>query len=326
MGAGSEERRSAWEIGGANMKFLPTMCVNKVPRIWLCAFFVGYVACVLTAFPGKPAEAAETPCQPIVMMWQVKKNVTDETLRRLHGAGVTVIQHFGMPSWSDAEVKRYLEKAGRHHLKVIASLWPYLERRGKNRKWTLTDRAKSFIRKWRRSNVIFAWHGFDEPKEPKKRATKSEQIAIYKAIKELDPSRPVLVSNNDVTQEQFDKFYSAKAFDIAEFHAYVNSDLGARQIKLLKLIRANWARRYPIIITIRAFNSPGWKSLGQRSLKEQYDFFVRDSGLTRNWGYYGWNLTPSRGIADVPDLSWQFFDLSKQVRRNGSLVGAPLCH
>ena len=44
-------------------------------------------------------------------------------------------------------------------------------------------------------------------------------------------------------------------------------------------------------------------------LKRQYDFFFKENDVTTNVGFYGWALSPNRGIKDVQDIMKQFKEL-----------------
>lgn len=245
----------------------------------------------------------------IVLMWQVPKNISDEDLQTMKSAGVTTIQSLDMTRWSDDQLSVYLDLAQKHGLKVTIYLGHILDRGDGPDDWSVGTRAESFIQRWKRHNAIAAWHTFDEPKEAKKRASKFSQGTVYKQVKALDPERPVLISTNLVSQKDYEQFFNEEAFDILDLHAYVNSSVSKRQMNLVGFFKQNRKRQYPIIVTMRAFNGPQWKDIADSSLQEQYNYFVKDSRLTANLGFYGWKLSPNQGISQVEQIRKQFLEL-----------------
>lgn len=246
----------------------------------------------------------------IVLMWQVQKDAAGSELELLSKAGVNTIQSFSMSSLTDGEIALYLDKAKKHDLKVAAYLGHLFERTGASEK--CGARCEDFIKKWKDHPAVFLWHIIDEPSMPGKKLNRSDQEEIYRKIKSLDPDRPVMVSASFTSQASYDDFFSEEAFDVFEMHAYVDPRIGKRQRRLMDLFKKNRKRAdYPVVITLRAFNGPGWEDLGPGSLQEQFDFFIRDGAVTDNFGFYGWKLSPNSGIRDIKYIEEQFLNLRK---------------
>lgn len=256
----------------------------------------------------------------IVLMYQVQKNVTDYELALLKNKGVNFIQSFSLITWSDPEIRDYLDRAHKHGLKVIVSLCGFLKQdRSKAFKETeisLSDFKKSvdnFIRKWKYHPAIALWHTIDEPKEVYKRVSKKDQEEIYNFVKRCDPGRLIMISQNLTNQKEYDEYFSEQAFDILDIHAYVNPEISKVQSDLINLFRINRRKRYPLIITFRAFNGSGWQDLREDSLQKQYDYFIIQANLTMNYGFYGWQLDARHGnygISQVEYIKKQFINLS----------------
>ena len=102
----------------------------------------------------------------------------------------------------------------------------------------------------------------------------------------------MLSSNNDDAGD-FDRYFAEDAFDILEIHKYVNPRPAAAQERMLALLRTRRTRGYPVIITLRAYDAPHKPArlpMVEGSLLEQYRYFIEGPGLTRNVGFYGWDL------------------------------------
>ncbi|HWR26729.1 MAG TPA: hypothetical protein VN316_02520 [candidate division Zixibacteria bacterium] len=257
------------------------------------------------------ADTGRLPNPPfrIVLMWQVQKDVSIEDIELLRQKGVTVVQAFGILRWSNDSVRNYLDLMDRYNIKVVMSLDKLASRIGKE--WTYDrDRAAHFIRKWKDHTGVFAWHLFDEPCNKDKNIPSSFQEKMYTYVKALDPSHPILLSFNGTRDEDYERCFSEKSFDILDLHAYMNDTLSSRQDNLITMFNKHSKSTYPIIITIRAFRyanvaSPPPKDMLQR----QYNLFFRKYAITPNVGFYGWKLNPNVGIIDDPGLMKQFSEL-----------------
>lgn len=258
------------------------------------------------------ATTAAEPADPsrITMMWQVQKDSTDADIKLLKSAGINTIQSFALTDWTDEEIKGYLDMAQVQELNVIAYLGKLLDKAGDS-DLRCGKSCVEFIDKWKKHPAIFAWHIIDEPKSPKRMMSKALQERAYNTVKGRDPGRPVFLSTNFTSQDDYDKFFSDKAFDIFEMHAYVNPNISDRQRRLIELFKANNRTDCALVITLRAFNGKGWEDIGDNSIQEQYDFFIKNSSLTDNVGFYGWGLSPNLGIKKVLYIRKQFLNLNR---------------
>ncbi|MEW6221016.1 MAG: hypothetical protein AB1634_16000, partial [Thermodesulfobacteriota bacterium] len=125
----------------------------------------------------------------------------------------------------------------------------------------------------------------------------------------LDPERPVMLSTNCVTREEFAAFFTEGAFDILEMHAYVNPQVGDRQRQQIASFLAVRRGRYPLIVSLRAFEGAGWQPLPPGSLAAQREFYRQQQDLTENLGFYGWDLSPNRGLRQVERLRQELLAL-----------------
>lgn len=257
---------------------------------------------------------AAEPASPIVLMWQVGSEVPDADLQSMHQSGVTAIQDFNLTDWKDPIIASYLANARSAHLGVIIYLGNLLDRDEKAGSWAFGERANAFVQKWMSDPAILAWHTFDEPKEPRKRALARYQQAVYAALKAVDPNHPILVSNNAVSDSEFRDYFSESAFDWLELHAYMDGSIGQRQENLLTAFKTRHRRTYPVIVTLRAFNGKGWSNLNQNDIQAQYLFFRKYPFVT-GIGFYGWTLGPSnKGISADTDLRARVLDVAKEFK------------
>lgn len=241
----------------------------------------------------------------LVLMWSVPKNISDTDLDFLTRKGVNLVQSWGIDrKWSDKDVRAYLETMQRHHIGVIMTVERFFN--GKERKldW---KKAAAFIKKWEAYPAVFAWHPFDEARNHHISAT--YQVKVYRFIKRLDPNHPVFVSWNGTRAMHYECCFSEKAFDILDLHAYVRDLPGRRQQSLIDEFLSHRHQKYPVIITLRASHVARLPDLPPNGLQAQYNFFFRKNRLTRNIGFYGWRLSPNKGISQVPDLMRQFREL-----------------
>jgi hypothetical protein len=179
-----------------------------------------------------------------------------------------------------------------------------------------SEEAERFVRAWRSHPAIYAWHSLDEPGS--NHISRDCQRALYRAIKSLDPARPVMLSSNNDDAADFDRWFAEDAFDIFELHKYVNPRPAAAQERMLGLLRTRRTRDYPVIITLRAYNAPGKPArlpMTEDSLREQYRYFIDGPALTRNFGFYGWDLSRNRGIKADPAIRRMFDDLMGDLAR-----------
>jgi hypothetical protein len=169
-----------------------------------------------------------------------------------------------------------------------------------------------FILKWKDHPAIGAWHICDEPKE--RDISAANQVTLYQFVKEIDPLHPIMISTNVVSEKHFTKYFSDEAFDILDIHKYVNPDVSTAQRKQVQNLFKNTTKRFTVIATMRAYNAPitkqKRKKMTDTSLREQYTFYVKESGL-QNIGFYGWALAPNRGIKDDPSIHSQFLELMR---------------
>jgi hypothetical protein len=279
--------------------------------LWsLRSIAVGLSLFLLSSVCPRVLNAADFP-SPVTLMWQVHFDVGAEELKSLANAGVNVIQSFGFAYWNDERIKGYLEKAQRNNMKVIPYLGEFFKRGTTVGEAQFDDDCAAFINKWKDSPNIAAWHIADEPKEKSKAVNKYSQGKAYKFVKALDPERPVMISMNLTSQEEYDLFFTPNSFDILDLHSYVNPEISQTQRDLVMLFLKNGPQKITPVITIRAFNGPGWKDLGEDGLQRQYDFFVKQMNVSKSMGFYGWSLSPNRGIRDVAYIRNQFFSLKK---------------
>jgi hypothetical protein len=251
------------------------------------------------------APAALSAAGPIVLMWQVQQTGPDGDFALLKSLGVTAVQASRLASWPDAEVSAYLDGAAREGLAVIVYLGIF--RQGTGADCAYTEAASRFIASWKSHSAIFAWHSLDEPAGHG--ITADCQRALYRAIKRQDPERPVMLSTNNADDESYAKYFAEDAFDIYEVHKYVNPRPDDAQRRLIELLRAHRTGDYPVIVTLRAYNAPHKplrREMTSGSFREQYEFFIEEPGLTRNFGFYGWDLSPNRGIKNDPEIRADF--------------------
>jgi hypothetical protein len=249
--------------------------------------------------------AKPAPGDRLILMWQVQKNFKTQDIDIFTKKGVNLVQSFSLVKWSDEETGFYLDCMQARKIGVIMAIGsfailnsrPNLDR----------DRMAAFIQRWKGHPAVFAWHPFDEA--PNQRVPASFQEDVYKFIKGLDPSHSVFISWNGTSASHYECCFSERAFDILDLHAYVRDLPGRRQQNLLKQFVYHRRGSYPIIITLRAFNGPRHPDLSSEGLRRQYNFFFRENDITTNVGFYGWALSPNRGIRDVQDIMHQFKEL-----------------
>lgn len=265
--------------------------------------------------PESTAELAAVAAEPIILMWQVQQSGPAGDFEILRSLGINAVQASRMATWPEGEVRAYLDGARQNGLKVFAYLGIFREGTGADCRYS--EGAEKFIRAWRSHPAIFAWHSLDEPGS--NHIAPDCQRALYRAIKALDPGRPVMLSSNNDDAGDFDRWFAEDAFDIFELHKYVNPRPADAQERMLQLLRTRRTRDYPVIITLRAYNAPHKPArlpMTEDSLREQYRFFIEGPGLTRNFGLYGWDLSRNRGIKSDPGIRRMFDDLMVDLARN----------
>jgi hypothetical protein len=119
----------------------------------------------------------------------------------------------------------------------------------------------------------------------------------------------VFLSWNATSEAHYRETFDETAFDILDIHAYVRDVPGRRQQSLLDQHKKHRKKAYPVLITVRAFNGGNRPDLSPDGLRKQYQFFFKENRVTDNIGFYGWDLSPNRGINQNPDIMRQFRDL-----------------
>lgn len=274
------------------------------------------VVATLGLFVGEADAAARPLPNPIVMMWQVLGEDPAAEFRTLKDLGINTVQAFHLKEKPPAYVEAYLRAAEAADMAVIPFIGPQME--GSGDKCNVPDSGKDFIHRYGASPAIVAWHSADEP--ALREVSKHCQIQLYSQIKALDPDRPVFLSTNFARQSEYDEYFTEGGFDILDLHRYVNPDVGVGQRNLIELFKRNHRRSYPVIVTMRAFNAPlhaRRMDLGKGDLVSQYRYFFEDAPVTRNMGFYGWDLTPSVGIPKIPELRAEFEQLMRTKIRSG---------
>lgn len=242
--------------------------------------------------------------EPIVLMWQVHPTSTDDELAYLASHGVTLTQSFAAPRASDSQIADHLEKLQRHGLQAALYLGKHeISSEG----CAFPPEALERVRRFQRHEALAIWHILDEPAMHD--INKRCQIELYDLIKSIDSETPIMISANNNRIEDYELYFEENAFDILEMHYYVNPHPAQGQANLLKYFHVFRARDYQVIITLRAFNSPHKPRrlpLLPEFLSEQYEFFIENAGLTKNFALYGWDLSPNRGIKQVDWLRNEF--------------------
>jgi len=243
-----------------------------------------------------------------VLMWHVKKDVTNSDLQLLKSKGVNLIQAGTIFQWSDNEIKNYLDRARAYNMGVVFSLVRLLVKSPEG-SYTLDNRAAAIIDKWKSHPAVFAWHTIDEPSDARRRISARDQEAIYNFVKRLDPSHPIFASGNWIKPESYRCCFSEKAFDILDIHAY-SPEPGKRQARMVKQFLAHRKGNYPVIITLKVSGSrkrPKWPA---DALLNQYNFFFKQNHITSNIGFFAWELAPGvAAISNDPGLKQQFLNL-----------------
>lgn len=259
-------------------------------------------------------QSPDSGAAPIVLMWQVQQSGPHGDFALLRNLGVNAVQASKLATWPDAEIQAYLDGAHSERLKVFVYLGIF--RQGDGPDCRYSDAGIRLIRTYQSHPAVYAWHSLDEPAGHG--ISRECQRALYDSIKALDPTRPVMVSSNTDDGDDYERYFEERAFDILEMHKYVNPHPSTAQERLLDLFRAHRSRDYPVIITLRAFNAPhklARRPMTEGSLTEQYAFFFAEPPLTRNLGFYGWDLSPNRGLKNDPDLRRDFDALMARLAR-----------
>ena len=252
--------------------------------------------------------------EPVVLMWQVQQSGPAGDFALLRSLGINAVQSSRLATWPATEVQAYLDGAERAGLKVFLYLGVF--RQGTGADCRYADEAARFVREWRSHPAIVAWHSLDEPGS--NHISRDCQRALYRAIKALDPGRPVMLSSNNDDSRDYDRYFAEDAFDIFELHKYVNPRPAEAQARMLDLLRTKRRREYPVIITLRAYNAPHKPArlpMTEDSLQEQYRYFISGPAITRNFGFYGWDLSPNRGIKNDPAIRRSFDALMEELAR-----------
>lgn len=256
------------------------------------------------------AYSKPSPDERLVLMWQVQKEVTDADLALMKSKGVNLVQAFPLMTWTDAEIKTYLDRMQKNNLGVIMTMVQLLKKTDTG--WSPEfdfEKAKAFITKWKDHPAVFAWYAFDEPSHPKKRMPAAFQEKVYNFIKGLDPKGLVFMSWNGVQSRSYSCCFSENSFDVLDIHAYVTDTPGLRQRVGQDNFMKYRKKSYPVIVTLRVYNGPKKSDLGPDGISKQYDFYFKQHNTTRNIGFYGWDLFPNKGIKQVRDFERQFKEL-----------------
>jgi len=258
-----------------------------------------------------PARVRAGLPDPIVLMWQVQQSGPHGDFALLRRLGINTVQSSRITTWPPSAVLAYLDAAEDAGLRVIAYLGLYREGTGPDCRYA--PEANRFVAQYRSHPALLAWHSLDEPAGHG--ITPACQRALYAAIKLEDPVHAVMVSTNNDDESAYERYFAADAFDIYEVHKYVNPHPGTAQRDLLGLLGSLRPHGYPVIVTLRAFNAPAKPlrlDMTAGSFDEQYDFFIERPGLTRDVGFYGWELSPNRGIRDDPAIRGAFIEFMER--------------
>ncbi|MDH4161663.1 MAG: hypothetical protein OEW15_03105 [Nitrospirota bacterium] len=244
----------------------------------------------------------------LVLMWQVQNTVSDEELVVLKRKGVNLVQSFPLITWRDAEIRSYLDRMHKFGFGVVMTVVSMSEKGPSG--WSIRESALvGFIRKWRTHPAVFAWHTFDEPSNRGVAEVPKElQERVYGLVKSIDPDHPVMISWNGTSFWHY-RFFSEQAFDVLDLHAHITDTVGRRQAALINEFRKRRARDYPVIVTIATVYRPGNKPLPEDAVIQQYRYFFGENVVTRNIGFYGWDLSRNIGIRKDTSLLSQFLDL-----------------
>jgi hypothetical protein len=272
--------------------------------------------CLAIAMLGVLALPAAARCADlpprIVLMWQVTGKDYAESFRELKQMGVNAAQSFALADADPAYVNGYFEAAEANGIGVVAFIGKFIQKT--DGACGLSEAGQAFVRAHASKPALLAWHTVDEPVNDG--FTKDCQRRVYKQVKSIDPRHAVMVSVNFTKQQEYDQYFDEGAFDILDLHRYVNPDVGPAQQRLVDAFRQNRKRRdYRVIVTLRAFESPGKmrrQYMRSRTLEDQYRYFFEANPISKDIGFYGWRLAPNLGISQIDWLKSEFSQFSQE--------------
>ena len=249
-----------------------------------------------------------------VFLWQVKAPITDTEMAQLKNYGVTTIQSFRLLDKSEAEILNYLDLALKYDIKVMVYLQIFVERLRGSQGCKLNERGRELLKKYYHHQAIYAWHTLDEPAQHD--WSKQCQQDLHDYVKSVNPDLKVMISTNIFTQEHYDNYFAPTAMDVMDLHKYSNPNAKWKQMQMLELYEKNSTQKdIELIITLRAFNAPHKKlrlDMTPTSLIDNYNKLVQNNTLTKNLGFYGWDLSSNLGIKKSDYIRQQFLDVLHQ--------------
>lgn len=252
-----------------------------------------------------------------VFLWQVRASVTEKEIQEIKKYGVTTIQSTRLLDNSDVDIKSYLDLASKYDLKVIPFLHIFVNKK-QNDNCKFSPRGQELVRKFFKHKAIYAWHTLDEPVQHN--WTKKCQQNLHDFIKSIDPKSKVIISTNMFKQEHYDQYFEPNAIDIIDLHKYSNPNANWKQVQMLDMFKKNNPiKDIEVFITLRAFNAPHKplrKDLKRNSITYNYNKLFIENSLTKNIGFYGWNLNPNKGIQKSPNIKKQFIETLNLHKQN----------
>ncbi len=281
---------------------MPTCLARYGLGLLLAVLFSSCSAKLLAADVGR----THTLPQPIRLMWQVQPSITDEELAEVKSKGFNLVQSFSLTALNDADLDTYLRRMRAAGFGVVLTLQTFLQKDSSGH-WVERfeeERLKRFIERWKSHDAVLAWHMIDEP--ALKRFSRGFQNRVYQFLKAADPTRSVLASWNGIDRKDFECCFAPDALDFLDIHAYVNGVSLNRQQLLIDNFKkyGRIGRNVPVLLTVRAFNGPGWKPLLEHQMQQQID--LATSNHFYNIGVYGWRLHPNVGISQQAGLTREF--------------------
>ena len=190
---------------------------------------------------------------------------------------------------SDEVIEGYLDLCYQYGFRVFVPL-PYYD---KETDFLNRAEIESQVNRWKSHPAVYSWYTLDEPVSNS--VPKASQEEFYDLVKSLD-TKPVSIAVAAAnTDEEWESYFTEKAFDLVFFAMYPYVQGGTRYVNLymnlcITRFLAHKKEDYPVIPIIQAFYDSDESDYVNPTghLEEMYEVFEDYELVSNGLAFYAW--------------------------------------
>ncbi len=213
----------------------------------------------------------------------------NEDFDRAQEAHFNAVLDYNLMWQSDEVIEEYLDLCYQYGFRVFVPL-PYYDKEADSLNRAEIEKQ---VNKWKSHPAIYSWYILDEPASNK--VPKASQKAFYNVVKSLDTKPVSIAVSGSNTEQEWESYFTEKAFDLLFFAMYPYVKGGAEYVDLYMSLCINRflshkKEDYPVIPIIQAFydsDESGYLNPTYH-LQKMYEVFEEYQLVSNGLAFYAW--------------------------------------